>query len=557
MGKSSPSPPPAPDPVATAAAQSQYNKEGAQWNAQLNRINTTTPYGNDTYNYTADPTGATPGNWNRSITLAPEQQKALDASNQITDKANELALDQFGRVSSTLGKEWDPWSHIPGQVSGINVTPGQIQSSISPSGPIQSTLGKAGPIQDKIQDSGPLQLALAAGKVPLQAGLDFSKVPGLVGGDALKAQGDQVSGAIYDQAKLNLDPRYQQEETQVANNLVNRGIPPGSAAYNTAMSNFRQSRDNAYQTAQDSATQGGVAAANTLFGQGLAARQQGIGETTMQGQFANQAQGQEFGENATAMTLANAAQGQQFGQNATGMQLANEAQAQEFGQGATAMQLANAAQAQNFGQNATGMQLANTAQGQEFGQNFSLAQQNAALKNQAHQTGYAEALQARELPLQETQSLMGTGSVQQPNFGTTPLVNYNAPDYQGIVQSNYGQQSQNWANQSQQDASAMGGLFGGLGSLGGGILGLAGKSNLPSWLSFMSAAPIAASDRRLKDYIRKVGTADNGLTIYAFRYRDGGPTLLGFMADEVEGVHPEAVFEVGGIKLVDYDRAIL
>src|SRR6478752_501338 len=65
------------------------------------------------------------------------------------------------------------------------------------------------------------------------------------------------------------------------------------------------------------------------------------------------------------------------------------------------------------------------------------------------------------------------------------------------------------------------------------------------------------SDRRLKENIRRVGTAKNGLPIHSFNYK-GDPeklTRLGFMADEVEGKHPEAVGLAGGFKTVDYDKA--
>ncbi len=62
------------------------------------------------------------------------------------------------------------------------------------------------------------------------------------------------------------------------------------------------------------------------------------------------------------------------------------------------------------------------------------------------------------------------------------------------------------------------------------------------------------SDRRLKHHIKRIGTADNGLPIYSYRYKWGGPTMLGFMADEVERVSPEAVGELAGFKTVDYSK---
>jgi hypothetical protein len=66
------------------------------------------------------------------------------------------------------------------------------------------------------------------------------------------------------------------------------------------------------------------------------------------------------------------------------------------------------------------------------------------------------------------------------------------------------------------------------------------------------------SDRRLKRDIKRVGTADNGLPVYTFKYKgdDTEQTHVGYMADEVEKKHPDAVGVAGnGYKFVDYDRA--
>ena len=65
------------------------------------------------------------------------------------------------------------------------------------------------------------------------------------------------------------------------------------------------------------------------------------------------------------------------------------------------------------------------------------------------------------------------------------------------------------------------------------------------------------SDRRLKEDIKRIGESDEGLPIYKFKYK-GDPneqTHVGFMADEVEKVHPEAVGHSHGYKTVDYDKA--
>lgn len=72
------------------------------------------------------------------------------------------------------------------------------------------------------------------------------------------------------------------------------------------------------------------------------------------------------------------------------------------------------------------------------------------------------------------------------------------------------------------------------------------------------AANVASifSDERLKTDIEKVGELDNGLPIYSFRYKDGGPQQIGLLAQEVEEVNPEAVTEdPSGFKKVNYKMA--
>jgi hypothetical protein len=63
------------------------------------------------------------------------------------------------------------------------------------------------------------------------------------------------------------------------------------------------------------------------------------------------------------------------------------------------------------------------------------------------------------------------------------------------------------------------------------------------------------SDRRAKENIQEVGILDNGLKLYTFTYKAGGPPQLGLMAQEVEGVMPDAVWTGDdGLKRIDYGR---
>ena len=66
------------------------------------------------------------------------------------------------------------------------------------------------------------------------------------------------------------------------------------------------------------------------------------------------------------------------------------------------------------------------------------------------------------------------------------------------------------------------------------------------------------SDRRLKHDIKRIGKTDDGLPIYSFKYKgdEKEQTHVGFMADEVEKVKPEAVgVHPTGYKTVDYEKA--
>lgn len=146
---------------------------------------------------------------------------------------------------------------------------------------------------------------------------------------------------------------------------------------------------------------------------------------------------------------------------------------------------------------------------------------------QANQAAFAE----RNQPLNEISALESGSQVNQPNFISTPQAQVAAPNVEGLIQQNYQDRAAN-AN------SAMGGLFG-----LGGTIGSAALKMLPF------------SDRRLKSDIKRIGTADNGLPIYTFRYI-GVPGLhVGVMAQEAEQMHPDAVHEdARGFKMVDYER---
>lgn len=134
--------------------------------------------------------------------------------------------------------------------------------------------------------------------------------------------------------------------------------------------------------------------------------------------------------------------------------------------------------------------------------------------------------------LNQTNALLTGSQVSMPTFGA----NTNQPtlptvDTAGLINENFNQKM----NIAQQKNAATQSILGGLFGLGAGLL---------------------RSDRKVKKDIKRIGTADNGLPIYSYTYNWGGPVQIGFMADEVEKVHPDAVVEIGGIKSVNYALAV-
>lgn len=146
----------------------------------------------------------------------------------------------------------------------------------------------------------------------------------------------------------------------------------------------------------------------------------------------------------------------------------------------------------------------------------------------------SEALTARQQPINEIIGLASGTQLQAPQFANTPQTGVGGTDVAGITQNAYGQEMNAYNQQQARNQEMMGGLFG---------LG--------------ANAMMAFSDRQLKKDISKVGTAENGLPIYSYKYKAGGPQQLGFMAQDVEKVNPDAVgTHESGFKMVDYSKAV-
>lgn len=378
-----------------------------------------------------------------------------------------------------------------------SVQGGNIQTGFNQGGSLTSNV-QGGQVQNQIADAGNVQ-------TNLNYGSQFNP------GDFNQAA-QQASNSAYQAAAARLDPQYAQMQSDLQSRLANSGISENSDAYRREMDNFARQRTDAYGQAQNAAYAQGLAAQNQGYNQALGTRQQNTNETTQQGQFANNAQGQIFGQNAAQLQAFNNAQDQQFSQ---GQQNAN---------------LNNAAQGQQFSQNQSAAGFNNTAQNQAFNQGLS----NAQLNNTGRQQQIQEASYLRNLPLNDIAALLGTGGgVQNPTFNQYAQVGVAAPDYQGAVYNNYNAQMQQY-NQAQANRSAgLGSIFGTLGTAAGAIF----------------------SDRRVKHDIKRIGTLANGMTTYTFKYIWDNVQRFGIMAQEALDVIPDAVTVApNGMMQVDYGR---
>lgn len=119
-----------------------------------------------------------------------------------------------------------------------------------------------------------------------QGGADPTRVQGTNAQDMSSSMQPYVDQA-YQQATRQLDPQWAQSSAAFDQQMVNQGLQPGSAAYNTAKQQFDQSKNDAYSQAQGNA-----------MTQGLQAQAQGFGQGLSQSQLANQLSQSLIGANS-------------------------------------------------------------------------------------------------------------------------------------------------------------------------------------------------------------------------------------------------------------------
>lgn len=304
----------------------------------------------------------------------------------------------------------------------------------------------------------------------VQTSLDYSSLGPAPTRSDFSADATNTANAQYAAAASRLDPQWSNNDNDVSAKLAAQGISENSDAYRRAQTTESNAKTDAYNQANYSATAAGNAEQQALYGEDLSSRQQSQNEIDTQGEFANTAQGQIFGQNAQT----------------------------------TAVDNAN-------------------------------SQSEGAFEDQARQQQIEQAAYLRNMPIQDIATLLGTGSgVTSPDFTPVSQVGVAAPDYSGMVASNYAQQMQQYNAQQASQAQMMGSIFGAAGTVGAGFM---------------------MSDRRFKENIRRIGTLANGIATYAFNYIGSKVQQFGVMAQEVLGIIPGAVsFGDDGYMRVNYGK---
>lgn len=228
-------------PSEAASQQQQSSIQAGQVTAGLNRPNQNTPWGSLSWTQGPD------GQWTSNVTLSPEQKQQFDLQNQLGTEAQQRALDTLG------GFNLNPWDAYR-TLQGSTFDPGQMNPTAQ--GIFQQTAGNAAQTLGQ-----PIPGVERVGAAPTSD----------------QAYRQQIQDALYQQQQSRLDPRFQQASSDLESRLAAQGITQGSDAYNREVANLGRERTDAYQQAMNNAISGGEAAVQGQFGRELAGRGQDLG----------------------------------------------------------------------------------------------------------------------------------------------------------------------------------------------------------------------------------------------------------------------------------------
>ncbi|HYC01617.1 MAG TPA: tail fiber domain-containing protein [Candidatus Limnocylindrales bacterium] len=282
----SPKAPKPPDAIGAAREQGQQNINAARTTAALNRVNQVGPGG--TVTFSQDPTN--PDQYTQTTQLSPEQQRIYDAQTGAAGTRAEAAGRNFDLYGQSLGQGLNT-SGLPARQFSANPT--DQQTGINASSVAQRRISTMG-------------------------------LPQLPGQEDFSGERQRVEDALYGRSARRLDDQFGRREEAERSRLLASGLIEGTEAYERQMRDLNEARTDAYGDLRDRAVLAGGQEQSRLFGQQLQARQQGFGERTTQGQFANQAANQNFQNEMARSGFFNDAQQQEFMQRLANAQLGNQ-----------------------------------------------------------------------------------------------------------------------------------------------------------------------------------------------------------------------------------------
>lgn len=270
MSKKGGSAPAAPDPNAVSQAQTQSNEQTALFNFGLNNPNYNTPLGSLTYTQT--------GGGPKYDTDAYNKALAAWQANPGSSQAPDLKSWLISHPNQGTGDYLQLYGN--GNASTASAMPKLSDFLISQNGPPQVTANvQLSPVQQQLFDLQNQQsLGLANLANALQGNVsDALKQPIATSGD-INQLSKNASDAFYNSEAAYLDPQWAKQEEQLTSQLANKGIMPGSDAYNLARDEFNRNKTFAYQQAQQNAILQGPQNASQLFGLSTQARELPLNE---------------------------------------------------------------------------------------------------------------------------------------------------------------------------------------------------------------------------------------------------------------------------------------
>jgi hypothetical protein len=239
--------------------QAQANIDAMNATNTANRVNTTTPYGSQTFRQIADP--SVPGGirWEQDIKFSPEQQQLYDAQTQGQIGRTQIGNEMLGGIRDTLSQplnlsSMDPDRLQRGATSNLKADFG---------GPVVDPLG-----QMQLMDLGasPDMDRMAAGQGP--------QARDLYGQTGYSASVDQVRQSVIDQFENQNGQAFARQAADLDNKLKNMGLTEGTEAYDREMDNLRQTQGQQRNDAIQRGIQAGGAEQSRLAGIDLTADNQ-------------------------------------------------------------------------------------------------------------------------------------------------------------------------------------------------------------------------------------------------------------------------------------------